>query len=257
MAKIVLQSFSIIGKHHIQLSRINSTNKYATDMIAKSKPIEGTVISAHYQYEGRGQIGRFWESEAKKNILCSVILYPKFLSARNQFYLNIAISLAIYDFISFYIDEKISIKWPNDIYVGEKKIAGILIQNTLVGKTIRSSIIGLGVNINQDAFDSNIPNPTSLLLENNKTYNIDILNKKLFDCLNQRYFDLKNNHELLKKEYLSHLYRKGVKSDFILENEQIFKGVITDIDDIGQLIITNLEGEKLFFGYREIRFVID
>ena len=152
----------MIGNNHIRLNRVNSTNKYAVEMIAKSKPIEGTVISASFQYEGRGQIGRFWESEAEKNITCSTILRPDFLEASDQFQLNIAISLALHDFISHFLDNKdVKIKWPNDIYVGDKKIAGILLQNSLIGKKVNSTIVGTGININQTEFSGDVPNPTS------------------------------------------------------------------------------------------------
>ena len=131
----------LIGSQHIRLKRVHSTNKYALEFISKSKPMEGTVISARLQYDGKGQIGRFWQSEEGMNITCSTILCPRFLMAKDQFQLNIAVSMGVYAMISEYIqDKEIWVKWPNDIYVEDKKIAGILIQNNLMGKAIETTI---------------------------------------------------------------------------------------------------------------------
>ena len=246
---------NIVGSQHIHLKRVNSTNKYATDMVSKSKPVEGTVISAAFQYEGRGQIGRFWESEASKNITCSTILRPMFLEARYQFQLNMAISIAVADTVRHYIDKTISVKWPNDIYVDDKKIAGILIQNTLKGKTIDTSVIGIGININQEKFSDDIPNPTSLKLESEQEVELADVFTQLFENLNLQYARLKNDNQELEIEYLDRLYRKDIPSQFILENDVESQGIIRGIDDTGQLIV-EIDAAQKHFGFREIKFVI-
>jgi len=248
----------MIGNNHIRLNRVNSTNKYATDMIAKSKPIEGTVISASFQYEGRGQIGRFWESEAGKNISCSTILLPTFLEASQQFQLNIAVSLAVHDFVDHFIDsEEVRIKWPNDIYVGDKKIAGILIQNTLLGKTISTSVWGTGININQVLFSEDVPNPTSLALENMKDMEIDTCMLWLFRFLTKRYLQLKAGHlESMRSEYHELLYRRDVWAGFMDSEDNRWTGKIIKVDDLGRLVILNTDEEEKVFGFREIRFVV-
>lgn len=250
----------LIGSQHIRLKRVNSTNNYALETISKSKPIEGTVISASYQDKGRGQIGRYWESEKGKNITCSTILYPKFLLAHNQFQLNMAVSLAIFDLIEHYITDsnhKIKIKWPNDIYINDEKIAGILIQNSLKGKSISSSIIGTGININQQVFSKDIPNATSLINLLKTEVDIESTFLWLFRFLTKRYLQLSSGHiNQLKNEYLDNLYRKDLWSTFQDEKDLIFKGKIKGVDEIGQLTIM-LENDSLrSFAFREVKFVI-
>ncbi len=250
----------LIGNQHIRLKRVNSTNKYAVDITSKSKPIEGTVISASFQYEGKGQIGRFWESEEGKNITCSTILYPTFLLAHDQFRLNTAISLAIYDFVDHFLSNEeleIKIKWPNDIYVGDEKIAGILIQNTIKGKYINSSIIGTGININQVDFSKYIPNPTSLFKILNSRIDIEMAYLWLFRFLTKRYLQLSAGQiDQLRNEYLKHLYRKDIRSGFKEKDDSTFEGKIIGVDPIGQLVIELQDGVERSFAFRELKFVI-
>jgi len=248
----------MIGNNHIRLNRVNSTNKYAADMIAKSKPIEGTVISASFQYEGRGQIGRFWDSEAEKNITCSTILRPGFLEASDQFQLNIAVSLAVHDFISHFLSTReVKIKWPNDIYVGNKKIAGILLQNSLMGKTVSSTIVGIGININQTNFSNDVPNPTSFASELEKEYDLEIMFAWLFRFLTKRYLQLKHGQiASLKTEYLDSLFRKGTWANFKNESDEVWRGKIVGVDESGRLQIKDIDGALKVFNFREVRLVI-
>ena len=247
----------LIGSNHIRLKRVNSTNKYAVDITSKSKPIEGTVISASYQYDGRGQIGRFWESEEGKNITCSTILHPRFLQAHDQFQLNMAVSLAIHDFMCQYVDEKtfsIKIKWPNDIYV---KIAGILIQNTLKGRNISTSVIGTGININQASFSDHIPNPTSIAKITQSEVDLELAFPWLFRFMTKRYLQLSKGYaDNIRKEYLEQLYRKDEWAAFRYPDGNEFSGKIIDIDQQGQLIIQKKDGGIETFAFREISFVI-
>ena len=248
----------MIGNNHIRLNRVDSTNKYATDMIAKSKPIEGTVISASFQYEGRGQIGRFWESEAGMNITCSIILLPSFIEAVDQFQLNVAVSLAVYDLVDHFIDTgNVKIKWPNDIYVEDNKVAGILIQNSLIGKVINTAIVGTGININQVNFSNDIPNPTSFALMTGVEHDISEVLGWLFRFLTKRYLQLKDGQsEHMLSEYHDHLYRSGVWSNFSNDEGEIWEGKIKGVDESGRLQIENRKGEIRCFSFREVRFVI-
>lgn len=258
MALDPLDNSLLIGMNHIRLTRVSSTNSYAVDMISKSKPIEGTVISASYQYEGRGQIGRFWESEDKMNITCSTILQPSFLEAHDQFHLNIAVSLAVLDFVEHFLPDKdVKIKWPNDIYVGNKKIAGTLVQNSLKGKTINSAVIGTGININQTHFSQNIPNPTSFAIESGDTHVLDKVFPWLFRFLTKRYLQLKAGHNVaLRKEYLNSLYRKDIWATYKLANGEFIKGRIKEVDKFGHLMIEDDNGMILQFNFREIKFIL-
>ena len=126
-----------IGKVFQHFASLESTNQYAVDLISKSKPIEGTVISTFNQTKGRGQIGSTWESAIGKNITLSVILYPSFLPIQKQFYLNQIVALAVKDLLQAYTSKVVQVKWPNDVYIHEHKTAGILIQNSVSGKKSR------------------------------------------------------------------------------------------------------------------------
>ena len=144
------------GKNIIHLKEVHSTNRYTAEMLSNSVPIaDGSVIMADFQTAGKGQLAAIWESMPKENLLLSVYYRPHFLKIADQFMLSIAISLAICDFLKKYI-ENVTIKWPNDIYVGDQKIAGILIENSVQQDVIKNSIIGIGLNINQkDLFPDN------------------------------------------------------------------------------------------------------
>ena len=145
-----------IGKFSFHLSSIDSTNKFAHNLISKTNPIEGTAIRADEQTAGRGQFGSKWQANPRENITISIILCPKFLLVKQQFLLNAAMALGVYDFINEIIgySSELTIKWPNDIYVGNQKIAGILIENSIQQDVINNSIIGIGLNINQKTFSA-------------------------------------------------------------------------------------------------------
>lgn len=232
-----------IGKQHFQFPALHSTNEYALELLSKSTPPEGTAISTPDQYAGRGQIGSKWESEPGKNIALSVILYPGFLAVRDQFQLNIAISLAVDDFISKYVPAGVAIKWPNDIYVYHNKIAGILIQNTLQGSFFQSCVVGIGININQENFSKDIPHPTSLCIETRQTYPLNDLIAVLCQCIEYRYLSLKSgNSEKQREEYLRLMYRYQEPCLFKAVDGTEFSGCITGISDTGKLLIEGNAG---------------
>ena len=180
-----------IGQSTLHFPRLESTNAYAVTLLAKSNPVEGTVISTFNQSHGRGQIGSKWESEPHKNLSLSLILKPTFLPIKDQFWLTKCIALAVKDFLGSYVNDPVKVKWPNDVYIGQRKIAGILIQNNINSKKIHYSIIGMGININQVTFSDWVPNPTSLALESNKTYALETMQAELMPFLEYRYLQLK------------------------------------------------------------------
>lgn len=236
----------IIGHPHHQFDSISSTNNYALEMLSKSKPREGTAISTDFQSGGRGQIGKTWESEADKNILVSLIMYPTFIIPEQHFKLTMTIALAISDFIEHTIQKKASVKWPNDIYVGEKKIAGILIQNSLQNKKITTSIIGMGINVNQLDFN-HAPNPTSLALLSNKGFKIEELLPKLFLCIERRWLQLKKkSFQLLNEHYHNKLYLKGIQRKFLVDSDKVISGKIKGVNEEGLLMIETDEGNRIF-----------
>lgn len=147
----------------VALDETDSTNRYLSQLCndLQETVAELTTVTAEFQTAGKGQRGNSWEAEAGKNLLFSFVLYPSFLKARRQFILSQIVSLAIKEELSQYTED-ITIKWPNDIYWKEKKICGILIENDLAGQCIRRCISGIGININQETFHSDAPNPVSL-----------------------------------------------------------------------------------------------
>jgi len=179
------------------------------------------------------------------------------MEASDQFQLNIAISLAVADFADHYLSKhEVWIKWPNDIYVGGRKVAGILVQNSLKGKVIDSTIVGTGININQVKFSADIPNPTSLQLETGEPYQLDVIMPWLFRFLTKRYLQLKAGmHESMLTEYLERLYRRGLVTQFAREDGSTFEATIQGVDAYGKLIVRHLNGELESFGFREIKLI--
>ncbi len=241
---------------HIFIDETTSTNQVATRLIESGHTKEGTIVIAHHQTQGRGQRGKSWYSSPGKNILASLILKPHFLELQHQFDLSIAIALGICDWVSQYIDSAVHVKWPNDIYVKDRKIAGILIQNMLAGKIIQHSIIGIGINVNEENFAKDLPNPTSLYLESQKKYILDDLYAVLFSTILDRYEQLKKGEaKNLKKEYLQKMYLRGVFAPFSTSDQEFFIGKIKGIDDMGRLVITTKNGRNMTFDTSAISYL--
>ena len=244
-----------VGQVFYDLPEVASTNAYALSLLSQGRPAEGTVVSTFCQTAGRGQHGNHWESEPGKNIALSVLLYPDFLELRRQFFLNMAISLAVCDLVGDCLPDGVRIKWPNDIYVGDRKIAGILIQNTTSNKNISATVAGIGININQTQFLTNPPNPTSLRLETGLDYNLQELIARLCLRLEQRFLQLKEGqNRLLYMQYLANLYRFDTPARFQRDNGTIFEGLITGIDESGKLRIRIGQREESF-DLKTIRFI--
>ena len=238
--------------HHYE--QLESTNSSALDLISKSNPSEGTAIMTLFQTHGKGQYGRKWDSSRGKNILCSIILYPSFLLLKNQFYLNIFSSLAIRKLISGLVKSNVCIKWPNDIYVGDKKISGILINNAIQNNVLKHCVVGIGININQKYFDPAIPNPSSIFIENHVESDLNSIVKKLFNSMEKYYLMLKSgNYSALREAYNEHLYLRNYQLDFSL-NKKTKKGIIKEINKEGKLIIqSGLEIKA--YDFNEVKYL--
>lgn len=221
------------------LEQVNSTNSFAFDLIRESPPAEGFVVWAKEQFAGRGQRGTVWSSEPGSNLTFSVILRPHFLSVARQFQLTKAVALGIAGFVSHCLkdDSHVSIKWPNDIYVKNCKIAGILIENMVEQSTIKYSVAGIGLNVNQVVFDPSIPNPVSLKMLTGKEFEPEDCLLQLCSFIEKQYLDLRATHyQQIDEAYSNLLYRKGVWSDFNLKGE-IIKGEIGGVNPAGHLIL--------------------
>lgn len=244
-----------IGKVYHRFDELSSTNDWATEMIAKSKPPEGMVVRADTQTGGRGQFGSRWESAPGQNLLLSVVLYPHWLAVKDQFYLSMAVALALHDAVG---RPDATIKWPNDLYIGDKKTAGILIQNTLQGNGLQSSVVGIGLNVNQLLFDPTLPNPTSLAASAGHTFDLDGVMWDLLHCLEQRYLQLKSGRLAeIKTAYEARLFRRGVLAPFVRTADgERFEGTISGVDGGGFLLVEVLGGGLERFDLKEVGVVL-
>ena len=229
------------------LKEIDSTNKELIRRLNTQSLNEGFLVQAAFQTGGKGQGDNQWESEGGKNLLFSFLLRPKFLAIPNQFYITIITSLALADSIrSLLLDEVVKIKWPNDIYVGRKKIAGVLIENAIQGDVFDWVVIGIGVNVNQQHFKSDAPNPISLIQIRKEKTEVDAV-LGLFEIqFAKRYAQLQSgDFDGLKQEYLNSLYQYKEWRSYSANNQN-FQGQIIGIDEYGFLRIETEIGVRNF-----------
>ncbi len=242
------------NKKFIVLNETDSTNNYAKQLIL-SNPEEGTVVMAQYQKSGKGQQGNSWESESGKNMLASIILYPSFLYAGDQFMISKIVSLAILDTLKSKI-KNVSIKWPNDIYVHDKKIAGILIENTIKGNNLDSSILGIGLNLNQTIFMSNAPNPVSLQQITGEEYNIEKVADEVLTSFSRWYKKLKmGDHSEINATYYTNMFR-GEMWSLYSKNDVRFEAKIIGIGEFGKLRLQKRDGSIEEYLFKEVEFVL-
>jgi len=241
-----------------QFGSLDSTNRSLQQIIDKEKAEEGIVVWTKDQTAGRGHGKNHWESEAGKNLTFSVLLKPSFISPEKQFLLTQIVSLAIVDLLTEIIpEEKTAIKWPNDIYIGNKKVAGILIQNFIKGQNIDYSIVGIGLNVNQKQFFSNAPNPVSLIQFTHNALVLDNLLDKLLIHIKTIYEQSASliYREEINKRYLSHLFRYRQPAVF-KEKDLQFQATISGIGEFGRIVLQLKNGEKKMFSFKEVEFVI-
>jgi len=238
----------------ITVETVASTNTYLKELAHKQILEEGTVVVAHYQTGGKGQRGNSWESEAGKNITCSIVLYPSFLPVQQNFLLAEAISLGVKETLDAYTDG-ITIKWPNDIYHLESKIVGILIENELTGNEYNLSVAGIGLNINQERFLSNAPNPVSLKQITGREWDTESILKEMIRNVLYRYEQLKaGDTENLVRAYHEALYRKTGFHRYE-DNEGMFHARIDRVSDDGFLHLITEQNEERCYAFKSVRFV--
>ncbi|NCC70975.1 biotin--[acetyl-CoA-carboxylase] ligase [bacterium] len=237
----------------ISFLELESTNNYAKELISKDNPVEWTIINADFQTAGRGQQGNSWESQASENLTFSIILKPVFLHPSQQFKLNKAVSLGISDFLKKYNIDNVKIKWPNDIYVDNNKIAGVLIENTIIGSEYSYCIIGIGININQLNCSTNIKNFTSLRKITRKYYYNNKCLNDLLICIYSRYLKLIDNPEIIDSDYYENLYLLGKTKKFIINNKNI-EATITGVNEYGMLLLKTQDNKEFCCNFKEIVF---
>lgn len=243
-----------VGQIIQYLPSCQSTNDEAAALIASDDPAEGTFVITENQTAGRGQRGNQWEAQPGQNLTASCILKPTFLMASEQFWLNIAISLGLYDGLLPLVGKGLRIKWPNDVYIGDQKLGGILIENTIHSYRLAWSVVGIGLNVNQIEF--NYPTATSLqqLAPLPNGYDLPGLLSRLCETLEQRYLQVRSGNRVsIKNDYLQILYCYQQEHLF-LKGGQAFRGTITGIDETGRLSIDD-DYRVQYFGFKEISFM--
>jgi len=248
-----------IGRNIIRLTEVGSTNSYANTMLKSLKIPEGTIVWADYQSEGRGQRGSVWIAEPAANITCSLIITPLFLNAENHFLISKIIALAIKRALADILTSSnydIKIKWPNDILVNNKKIAGILIENSIKNSQIINSIIGFGINVNQTNFAELSKKACSLKTLINNEFDKQLLFNKVCEHFEALYLQLKSSkYKEINEAYLHDLlfYNKAVIYTEVA-NSQAFEGKITEVTEDGKISILLITGEIKKYEMKEISF---
>ncbi len=239
----------------VKLDAIDSTNSYLRDLVKQEHVENWTVVIADHQTHGKGQFDNKWSSEKGKNLTFSVLIRFKKLDVEKQFYLNYAISIALYNVLKYYIPEKLAVKWPNDILSANQKLGGILIECIVKNSSIDFAIVGIGLNVNQQVFPSPLTLATSLKNLLNRTINKEeLLDKILLEMQYQMLLIQKQKFGEIKYLYEDILYKKGIPSMFVDGNKNTFLGKIVGISSEGKLTI-ELENESLRdFDLKEIKF---
>ena len=230
-----------------------STNDEAT----APQYVEGDIIVAERQSAGRGQRGHRWESCQGENLTFSLVLEPRFLNPSHQFLISEAVALAVCDMLDGYgIGARI--KWTNDIYVGDKKLAGILIEHKLQGAALARTVVGIGLNVNQMEFSAELPNPISMAQAAGRDFDREKILQDLTRSLMARYAQLREGQgEELQRDYHARLYRRGEEHCYALPDGSRFRGTIRGVEPTGALRIENEHGEQLSFLFKEVEFLID
>ncbi|WP_435415786.1 biotin--[acetyl-CoA-carboxylase] ligase [Polaribacter aestuariivivens] len=239
----------------IKLSAIDSTNSFLKDLAQDSCLENFTIVTTESQLKGRGQQSSVWLSEPSKNLTFSVFVSFKNFEISNKKYLTFAISLAVYEAIIEEIKHDVYIKWPNDILSGNKKLCGILVENSIQKTKIKHSVIGIGLNVNQTNFSEAIDKVTSLKLITQKEYDLDVFLNSIILKLKSRIQELENQAlKKLEDDYLSVLYKKNTPTMFKNSSGVLFMGIIRGISKDGLLQI-ELEDETIKeFGIKEVSF---
>ncbi len=251
MYKILAKTL-FLGKEVIYMPSCHSTNDIALQMLKKPDTREGLVLITDHQTNGRGQRGNNWESDSGSNLTLSIILKPNFLQASDQFYLNMVASLAVRRMVDYFVNgQDVKVKWPNDVLLNEKKVAGILIENTLQRSSIQWSVVGMGINVNQQGLS--LEKATSLFEVTKSMNSLPELFEKLIESLEYYYLKLKSGkREELKEEYLQHLF--GFQEFRKYRTEYLFNGKIIDVEETGRLVMETTKGLQSF-DFKEVEFL--
>lgn len=240
----------------IHISDTDSTNSYLRRRVQSESMKHLTAVVADYQTAGRGQVGNTWESAPGENLLMSVYLRPENLDVHEQFYLSMAVALAVCDALKADIPQ-VSVKWPNDIYVGQKKLAGILIENTLRGASIYDTIVGLGLNVNQDVFVSNAPNPISIYHIVNSRRDVMSIAASIVEALSVRLESVaQRDWQRLTRDYMTRLFRCDGQMYAFADAGGRFEARIERVMPMGHLVLRDTEGCERTYAFKEVEYLL-
>lgn len=243
------------GRHRVALREVLSTNSYLSGLLREGRLPEGAAVTAYLQNAGRGQGENLWHSAPGLNLLVSYVFYPSFLNAYNAFQLNMAVATALGDFATHYLGDQVRIKWPNDLYYGNRKLGGVLIENSIYDFQVRQAIIGIGINVNQPSFPDDLPNPVSFFQITGKAHVLDEVFATLSQCMESRYLQLKASGEKgIREDYHRHLLRHG-KWEWFQQGERRFEGMVMGVNKNGHLLIQNKEGHTEDFGMKQVKYL--
>lgn len=245
-------------KNHIHYTQATSTNTLIREMLQANSNLPAfSVVSAGFQTSGRGQRQNVWESEQDKNLLFSLLIRPQTIPATKAFVVSQIVSVAIANILSKYV-KNIAIKWPNDIYCGDKKICGILIENSLMGNNLNTSIVGVGININQTEFSPFLSNPTSLAILTQQTYCLqDILEEVVCEIEQQYQNFVREGEEEISVLYHSLLYRLNSLSKYkIYSEDNIQEAIIVGVAPNGCLMLKHCDNLIRSYAFKEVEYII-
>jgi BirA family biotin operon repressor/biotin-[acetyl-CoA-carboxylase] ligase len=233
---------------------IGSTNEEMNRLIMTEDLAEGTIVRTAYQHAGKGHEGNSWQSERGQNLLFSMLLKPDFLYPENAFHLSRITSLSLHEVIDSQCDD-VQIKWPNDMLVGDRKMAGILIENMIVSHTISHSVLGIGINVNQTTFDPSLPAPTSMKIEKGCHIDMNSLLGKFRSSMERWYNTLiTGNERIIMESYNRRLYRLGLTA-YYRSAAGKFTAIIRDVRPSGELVLESGKGDILTFGFKEVKYL--
>ena len=251
----MLMNANHIGNQLIKLNIVDSTNNYAAKYLKQTKIPFGTVIMAQYQTKGKGQVDSVWNANKNDNILMSVILDTSFLSVNRVFYLSKIVSLSIHESLNSFDIGNIFIKWPNDIFVNKEKIAGILIENQWKGQSLISSIVGIGINVNQTLFPESY-NATSLKLLKSKTYSLDEVFEKVIARMNYNFTLLNNlSFDKIDSDYHKYLLNYNKITNFFIKNK-IVKAKLCGVDSFGKIVLKMDNNELKYYDLKQVKQIM-
>lgn len=239
----------------IRLDETDSTNRYLQQLLAKRALPEGSLVVADYQTAGKGQVGNSWEAERGANLLFSLLLRPDFLPANRQFLISQIASLSVKETLEAYTDS-IRVKWPNDVYWKDRKICGMLIENDLAGEYLHTSVIGIGLNVNQQCFRSDAPNPISLAQITGQPHDREEVLQRFLRTFFAYYIRLLQEDETaIRQTYREALYH-GDGYYRYADKTGTFEASIEEVEPTGHILLRLRDGEIRRYAFKEVTTLI-